>query len=49
MIERTRCKLEEKQGDNNSMKCNAPPHKFRLLSRHFPDSMAAVIKQDIIY
>ena len=46
MIERTRCKLEEKQGDNNSMKCNAPAHKF---TGHFPDSMAAVIKQDIIY
>ena len=48
MIERTRCKLEEKQSDNNSMKCNAPTHKFRLLDI-FQIVMAAVIKQDIIY
>ena len=47
MIESTRCKLEEKQGDNNIMKCNAPTHKS--ITGHCPDSMAAVIKKDIIY
>ena len=49
MIERTRCKLEEKQGDNNSMKCNAPTHKFRLLDIFQIVWYVAVIKQDIIY